>query len=82
MSAAGNDQSAVDADRAPGADCGWSEGRRESGEGGAMSGRGCVGGGGRCCCFLYQESAGRSRRCGPVDLSHWAYSSNLLGRKT
>lgn len=45
-----------------------------------MSGHGCVGGGGRCR-FPHQESAGRSRRCGPVDPSHWAYSSNLLGKK-
>lgn len=73
-SAAESDQSAVGADR------GWSEGRRESGEGGAMSGHGCVGGGGRCR-FPHQESAGRSRRCGPVDPSHRAYSSNLLGEK-
>lgn len=49
MGAAG----AAHAGRAPGAGCGWSEGRGAA-EGGvcdATTGRGCVGGGGRCCCF-------------------------------
>lgn len=68
--AAGNVQGAVGAahaDRAPGAGCGWSEGRgaAEGGECGVPTGRGCVGGGGcRRRCFLHQESAGRSRQSG------------------
>lgn len=58
----GTEQGVVGAGHAPGAD----EATGEGGERGARSGRGCVGGGGRCC-FLHQESAGTSRRSEPAD---------------
>lgn len=85
----GSESGAVGAgrdDRAPGAGCGWSEGRGAAagGGGGAAPGRGCVGGGGcRRRRFPHPESAGRSRRSGPVGWSHRASPSNLSGeRKT
>lgn len=84
MGAAGNEPGAVGAvhaDRVPGADCGWSEGRdaAEGDEGGAMPGRGCVDGGGRRH-FPHQESAGRSRRSGSAGWNRRAYPSNLPGK--
>ena len=77
--AAGNEQGAVGAghaDHAPGAGCGWSEGRgaAEGGGGGETPGRGCVGG---VRCFLHWESAGRNRRSAPAGWNHRAYPSNL-----
>lgn len=83
----GSESGAVGAgrdDRAPGAGCGWSEGRGAAagGGGGAAPGRGCVGGGGcRRRRFPHPESAGRSRRSGPVGWSHRASPSNLSGEK-
>lgn len=82
--AAGNVQGAAGAARVPGAGCERSEGRgaAEGGGCGVKAGRGYVGGGGRrrCCCFLHQVSAGRSRQSGTDGWIHWVYPSNLLGK--
>lgn len=82
MGAAGSEQGAVGAgraERAPGAGCGWSEGRgvAEGGGGGAEPDRGCVGGGGRCRFHQHRGSAGRSRRSGPAGWTHRAFPLNL-----
>lgn len=72
MGAAGNVQGAAGAARAPGAGCGWSEGRGAAEGGGCdvKTGSGYVGGGGRRCCFRHQESAGRNRQSESDGWSH------------
>lgn len=74
---------AAHAARAPGAGCGWREakGAAEGGGCGGTTGRGCVGGGGCHCCFLHQESAGRSRQSEAADWNQWAYPSMLMEKK-
>lgn len=65
------------ADHAPGAGCGWSEGRGAAEGCGrcATPDRGCVGGGGHH--FPHQENAGRSRWSGPAGWNRQPYPSNL-----